>query len=81
MLNYVRDNNNYYQNDQPNKLNNNPNKSIIGYKYNHHKITNYNQLTNQSNIFNIFNQNECRNKYKPFRITLQDIELKQINLF
>ena len=37
MLNYVRDNNNYYQNDQPNKLNNNPNKSIIGYKYNHHR--------------------------------------------
>ena len=39
-----------------------------------------NQLTNQSNIFNIFNQNICRNKYKPFRIALQDIGLKQIKL-
>ena len=40
-----------------------------------------NQLTNQSNIFNIFNQNICRNKYKFFRIALEDIRLKQINLF
>ena len=34
MLKYVRDNNNHYQNDQPNKLNNIPNKSIIGYRTN-----------------------------------------------
>ena len=40
-----------------------------------------NQLTNQSNVFNIFNQNICKNKYKLLRITLQDIMLKQINLF
>ena len=40
-----------------------------------------NQLTNQSNIFNFFNQNICKSKYKLFRITLEDIRLKQINLF
>ena len=36
-----------------------------------------NQLTNQTNIFNIFNQNIYKNKYKPFRIVVQDIKLKQ----
>ena len=36
MLKYVRDNNNH-KNNQPN---NNFNKSILGYKYNHHKIIN-----------------------------------------
>ena len=39
-----------------------------------------NQLTNQSNIFNTFNWNIRRNKYKLFRIALKDIRLKQINL-
>ena len=47
MFKYVKDNNNHYQNYQPNKLNNNPNKSIIGYRYNHHKIINStNSITN-----------------------------------
>ena len=47
MLKCVWDNNNQYQNDQPNKFNNNPNKSIIGYRNNHHKITNStNSITN-----------------------------------
>ena len=47
MLRYVRDNNNH-QNNQPNKLNNNPKKSIIDYRYNNHN--------HQYNIFNIFKE-------------------------
>ena len=44
MLKYVKDNNNHYQNDQPQD---NPNKSIIDYRYNHHNITNStNSITN-----------------------------------
>ena len=50
------------------------------HKNNQHNKLN-NQLTNQSNIFNIFNQNICKNKYKLFRIALQDIRLKYIYLF